>query len=66
MPRTVGRQALCLQAFLHEPHTRQMPEAAVPAFSQTLTSKPDAVAAAHARTEGGAIPVLWMSKGLGM
>ena len=59
-------EALSIQAFLHGPHMRQAPEAAVPDFARRLIAEPHAVAAAQARTGGGGIRVSWMSKGKGM
>jgi hypothetical protein len=58
-------EALSIQAFLHDPHVRQQPEMAVPAFAKRLAADPNAVAAAVARSDSK--PRLsWMAKGKGM
>lgn len=60
-------EAMSIQAFLHGPHTRQNPEAAVPAFARRVAADPQGRASMQARTEGGgAVRVSWMARGRGM
>ena len=58
-------EAMSIQAFLHEPHTRQQPEAAVPPFARRLVVDPNAVASVQARSDSATL-VSWMAKGKGM
>lgn len=58
-------EALSIQAFLHGPHTRQQPEAAVPEFCRSIAAAPHAVAALRARSDSEA-RLSWMAKGKGM
>ena len=58
-------EALSIQAFLHGPHTRQQPEAAVPEFCRTIAAEPHTVAALRARSESE-VCLSWMAKGKGM
>ena len=58
-------EALSIQAFLHDPHTRQHPERAVPDFARRMAA--DELSVATARVRSDSKPrVSWMAKGKGM
>jgi hypothetical protein len=59
-------EALSIQAFLHGPHARQQPEAAIPTFARRVAADPHAVSSMLERTDADRVRVMWMAQGRGM